>query len=351
MNGKSKKDAKGGLQLHMERDDEKTGRRAAAASTSAIDPTQSKYNVAFIKSENAMKRIKDKFDIINEKRKEEGLKKARSNKNIFLSSTIQLGNDTLEALGWDKEKKCEDQTDKAIKNVTTVYKQLVHSANKQPDRYGVILEAHLHFDETTPHVDMIQDCLDVNDLESGSREFLNHYGIDKNGKKENYKKRLIEAQDHLADYVTLKPALIEKIGLVRGESEKDKIDFAKQTRNALTLLENTSDSVKKQQEAFAEEKRKLQEERDRLDHEKREIAKERKELQEFNQLINKERSDVMNKHFDAIDYVGKATDIGWQSKKKLNTVLSAPIDVMAKQRREQPVQKIHEQAVDDLELG
>lgn len=356
MNGKSKKDAKGGLQLHMERDDEEKGKRAAVASESKIDPTQTKYNVTLIENKNrdSLKIIKDKFDKINEQRKEQGMKKLRSNKNIFLVSTLQLGNETLDALGWDRNKKREDQTAAAVKNVTIVYKQLLKSANKQPERYGEILEAHLHFDEKSPHVDMIADCLDVNDLESGAREFLNHYGFDKNGKKESYKKRLVEAQDHLADYVTLKPDLIDKINLVRGDSTADKVDFAVQTHKALEVLENTRESVKQQQEALEEEKRKRKEEKERFEREKREFEKEKKEFAEFNSVVLQERSTVMEKHFEAIDYVSNAKDIPPMAKRKLNAVLVGPIDAIeqqAKIRKEEAAKKAHEQAADDLEIS
>lgn len=274
MNGKNVADAKSGLSQHMERADEKSGELALLYSESNINPELSKYNIA-LKSfqKNPMKEIKEDFEEINIKRKSNGKRKAQKNKGVFLTSTLQLGDDSLEKLGWLHDDRylqafdegwskkrikeenfpkwlpVDEQSDDAINNIELVYSDMLYSVEQQPERYGVVKGAFLHFDEGSPHVDMVQNCLDTNDLDfehSGALHFLHGVkGVARPGAK------LSESQDHLMDYSRFGKEVIDSFDLKRGESGSNKKDLIKNLRTVEAVIdakEMTLDAERKQLE-------------------------------------------------------------------------------------------------------
>lgn len=309
MNGKNVGQANGGIRQHMERDDEKSGVTASLYSDSKIDPSLSKYNVALKKFKgNPIKEIRDDFEEINEIRRGHGLRKAQKNKGIFMTSTLQLSDNSLELLGWihdpvylqaleegwNKDKiKSEkitkwltvDKQDKqAVENVKLVYEDMLGSIEKQPDRYGVVKGAFLHFDESSPHVDVLQNCLDTNDFEfeqSGALYYTHGTkGLTKKGV------RLSEAQDHLMDYTKFSPETIEKFDLKRGERGADKKDLVKDLRTSEAVFEVKEKRLDAERAEFQDDKRVFENDKlnfsdktERFEREKEEFDTEKEEYE------------------------------------------------------------------------
>lgn len=309
MNSKNVGQANGGIRQHMERDDEKSGVTASLYSDSNIDPSLSKYNVALKKFQgDPMKEIRDDFEKINELRHKHGLRKAQKNKGVFITTTLQLGDDSLEALGWvhddmylqaldegwtkDKIKKekipkwltVDKQDKQAVENVKLVYNDMLGSVEKQPDRYGVVKGAFLHFDESSPHVDVLQNCLDTNDFEfehSGALYFT--HGI-KGETKPGV--RLSEAQDHLMDHTRFNQETIEKYDLKRGERGADKKDLIKTLRTSEAVfeakekrLEDERDELREDKQVFGNEKLSFGSEKVKFEQEKKEFSIEKEEYE------------------------------------------------------------------------
>lgn len=322
MNGKNVGQANGGIRQHMERDDEKSGLTASLYSESNINPSLSKYNVALKKFHgDPIKEIRDDFEKINEIRHGHGLRKAQKNKGVFITSTLQLGDDSLEALGWvhddmylqaieegwskDKIKKekvpkwltVDKQDKQVIENVKIVYNDMLESIEKQPDRYGVVKGAFLHFDESSPHVDVLQNSLDTNDFEfehSGALYYTHGIkGVTKKGV------RLSEAQDHLMDYTRLNKNDIEKYDLKRGERGADKKDLVKTLRTSEAVFEAKEKRLEDSFTKFQEDKQIFEDEKlsfggkvVRFEQEKEEYERKTKEelKQELEPVV---RAEVM----------------------------------------------------------
>lgn len=225
--GVNRTDARGGLQKHQEgRENEEEAEQVAASTQSKIDPTQSHLNKPLIRtSEHIFSDIKRKADLISERRKAAGRRPMYKSANIAIVGTIQLSNETLERMGWDRDKKASEQTPEAMELVTAAYTRLTDSMRQQPERYGVIKSATLHFDESTPHVDLIIDAVDV-ERDRAARHILNG----PEGKPAGKGQAMREMQDHLADFAGFSPEAVANYDLKRGDSDRVKRDKAKQLR-------------------------------------------------------------------------------------------------------------------------
>ena len=121
INPKSLKKISSGVQEHQERFSEKEGQKVLENTSSHIDISQTKFNKSLFKSEelkgrSVKKFISDELKIVNEKRKSElGLRAYRPDANVIGVGTLQISDDSLEKMGYDKSKKWSDQTDQARK--------------------------------------------------------------------------------------------------------------------------------------------------------------------------------------------------------------------------------------------
>ena len=69
-----------------------------------------------LKGRSVKKFVSDELKIVNEKRKSElGLRAYRPDANVIGVGTLQISDDSLEKMGYDKSKKWSDQTDQARK--------------------------------------------------------------------------------------------------------------------------------------------------------------------------------------------------------------------------------------------
>ena len=125
INPKSLKKISSGVQEHQERFSEKEGQKVLENTSSHIDISQTKFNKSLFKSEelkgrSVKKFVSDELKIVNEKRKSElGLRAYRPDANVIGVGTLQISDDSLEKMGYDKSKKWSDQTNQAEKTLVS----------------------------------------------------------------------------------------------------------------------------------------------------------------------------------------------------------------------------------------
>lgn len=285
MNGRKRKDMKIGIKKHQERLNKEDGIAASKHSDSAIDYNLSDMNVNFFKDNDRFPRMREKLSIINQKRIDNGQRKLRSDANIFMTGTLQFSDESLALLGWksdqyDDKLPADKQDEITIKRVTQAYHAAIRSIQAQPDVYGDVFSATLHFDETSPHVDFMSDPLDENDINKTARDFLNGPKGTPKGRK------MREMQDKVMSKSNLKQSVIDRYDLVRGNPESKKVDKAKKlnkTEKGLSALEAKLDD--RSVRLNVKEKALIQDKAD-FENEKQEFYNERilfeqeKELQE-----------------------------------------------------------------------
>ena len=246
MNGRTRSQMNKPLHTHQVRLNKEDGVRALKDTDSAINPELTHMNVALME-DGAMERFKSmkaKLETISDKRVANGQKRLYKSANVFMVGTLQIGDDSLEALGWTfdedgKKKPANEQSETTIKNVTVVYSSMLESVRKQPEIYGEVFSATLHFDETSPHVDFMVDILDVNQPDKLVRDYLNGPKGTPKGEK------LRNMQDNLMRYSRLPKDQIEKFGLKRGDGTRSKVDRVAKIRQEERKLEERKGKVEK----------------------------------------------------------------------------------------------------------
>lgn len=242
------------LQDHQERKNKKDGKEVAKHSDSAIDENLTEMNVSFLQDEDRFRGIRKKLDTINEKRKENGQRKLRKDANIMMAGTLQISDDSLESLGWlfDEEGyklAADKQPPQAVENVKIVYRDMLQSIKAQPEVYGDVFSATLHFDETSPHVDFMSDVIDENELNQTARDFLNgRTAKETGGKSINRGEKLRVMQENLMLHSKLSKETIGKHDLVRGDSNKEKVNKIKTIKKDEKNVKEQTDKVLKANE-------------------------------------------------------------------------------------------------------
>lgn len=231
LNGRTRGEIRPAIVQHQIRQTEDEGKAVAEHTDSAINPALSKYNVRLHHEPDLLDTIRHEHDQVNQARLDQGKRRLRADANIMLTGTIQLSDDTLQALGWrfdDNGVKLpvDQQPEQARKNVTMVYQEITRSVMAQPERYGRVRSATLHYDETSPHVDLISDPLDPARPDRTARTVLNGPKGAKRGQA------MREMQDHLCDHVRYKADVMDRFDLRRGDSQSKRVDRARKTRQA-----------------------------------------------------------------------------------------------------------------------
>ena len=274
-NAKGRKQAKlgAGLQFHQERFSEVEGEAVKQSTESRIDATQTKYNISFKKSEGSFyEKMTKTYEAVNEARIQAGKRRMRSDANIGFMGTLQVSDDALEAMGYDKSKKWDENTSQAQKNVKTLYKLMYEHLEDRSDLYGFVESATLHVDESTPHVDFLTRAIDLSDLD------LNASKLSK-GSKRGEKQRVM--QDELAKDVQDKvigsyglergQKMIDHFGLVRGTpggSKRDKLvqlkAYEKEVQTKATELEVKDSELATRETLLSERQKELDEQEEKL---------------------------------------------------------------------------------------
>ena len=220
-NAKGRKQSKlgAGLQHHQERFSEAQAIEVAKSTDSRIDPTQSQYNFSFTKcDEPYYEKMTKTYEAVNDARIKAGKRRMRSDANIGFVGTLQVGDDVLEASGYDKSKPWSENTLDSRSKIKTFYKYMFEHLESRPDLYGVVESATLHVDESTPHVDFLTRAIDLSDLDLNASKLSR-------GKNKGEKQRIM--QDELAKDV--KNRFVEKYGLEKGSKIVDRYGLVRGT--------------------------------------------------------------------------------------------------------------------------
>ena len=220
-NAKGRKQSKlgAGLQHHQERFSEAQANEVMKSTDSRIDPTQSQYNFSFKKcGEPYYEKMTKTYEAVNDARIKAGKRRMRSDANIGFVGTLQVGDDVLEASGYDKSKPWSENTLDSRSKIKTFYKYMFEHLESRPDLYGVVESATLHVDESTPHVDFLTRAIDLSDLDLNASKLSR-------GKNKGEKQRIM--QDELAKDV--KNRFVEKYGLEKGSKIVDRYGLVRGT--------------------------------------------------------------------------------------------------------------------------
>lgn len=220
-NAKGRKQSKlgAGLQHHQERFSEAQANEVMKSTDSRIDPTQSQYNFSFKKcDEPYYEKMTKTYEAVNDARIKAGKRRMRSDANIGFVGTLQVGDDVLEASGYDKSKPWSENTLDSRSKIKTFYKYMFEHLESRPDLYGVVESATLHVDESTPHVDFLTRAIDLSDLDLNASKLSR-------GKTKGEKQRIM--QDELAKDV--KNRFVEKYGLEKGSKIVDRYGLVRGT--------------------------------------------------------------------------------------------------------------------------
>ena len=220
-NAKGRKQSKlgAGLQHHQERFSEVQANEVMKSTDSRIDPTQSQYNISFKTcDEPYYEKMTKTYEAVNDARIKAGKRRMRSDANIGFVGTLQVGDDVLEASGYDKSKPWSENTLDSRSKIKTFYKYMFEHLESRPDLYGVVESATLHVDESTPHVDFLTRAIDVYDLDLNASKLSR-------GKTKGEKQRIM--QDELAKDV--KNRFVEKYGLEKGSKIVDRYGLVRGT--------------------------------------------------------------------------------------------------------------------------
>lgn len=220
-NAKGRKQSKlgAGLQHHQERFSEAQAIEVMRSTDSRIDPTQSQYNISFKRcGEPYYEKMTKTYEAVNDARIKAGKRRMRSDANIGFVGTLQVGDDVLEASGYDKAKPWSENTLDSRSKIKTFYKYMFEHLESRPDLYGVVESATLHVDESTPHVDFLTRAIDLSDLDLNASKLSR-------GKNKGEKQRIM--QDELAKDV--KNRFVEKYGLEKGSKIVDRYGLVRGT--------------------------------------------------------------------------------------------------------------------------
>jgi hypothetical protein len=220
-NAKGRKQSKlgAGLQHHQERFSEAQANEVMKSTDSRIDPTQSQYNFSFKTcDEPYYEKMTKTYEAVNDARIKAGKRRMRSDANIGFVGTLQVGDDVLEASGYDKSKPWSENTLDSRSKIKTFYKYMFEHLESRPDLYGVVESATLHVDESTPHVDFLTRAIDLSDLDLNASKLSR-------GKTKGEKQRIM--QDELAKDV--KNRFVEKYGLEKGSKIVDRYGLVRGT--------------------------------------------------------------------------------------------------------------------------
>jgi len=291
MNGRKRAEMKKPLKDHQERKNKKDGKEAAKHSDSAIDENLTAMNVSYISDEERFPKMRKKLDVINEKRIENGQRKIRKDANILMAGTLQISDDSLEALGWKSDENgkklpSNQQSEQALNNVKVVYQDMFKSIQSQPEIYGDVFSATLHLDESSPHVDFMSDPLSVENINQTARDFLN-------GKKGTPKgEKLRDMQDNIMAKSQLKKDVIDTFGLVRGDSFKSKVDKVKTIKKDEKKIDVAQKSITQAASNIQIEVEKLGSREKGLEKKEQEINVKTQELKNYIEVARKEREQV-----------------------------------------------------------
>lgn len=301
-----------GLEEHIFRENENEAEQVLENTQSYIDASQTQYNQTLYVDENEVdfdengkihfaQKLRDEFNEMNDKRRSEGLRAKQ--KNSFLGSvdTLQLSDEALEAMGYQKfyddrfdkdeqgrdiavRKPWSEQTEEARRLVIQAYRAMIEATNDRPDLYGRTVVAQLHVDESTPHVERVSRMVDKNDYDFNAGNIINGNHL---GKGQRGRKYAEARQDHFAEKTReiLGEEFSNRYGIKRGEKGSAKTDKLKN----LSLYEQ---AIKIKADKFEEQQHTIEMQRLALIQREREIEQREEALRGSESRLNDLRDDL-----------------------------------------------------------
>lgn len=311
-NGKEIADLNYGLEEHLFRENEDEAKHVLENTKSYIDASQTQYNQTLYVDENEVeydengkiffgRKLRNEFKEMNVKRKSEGLRAKQKNSFVGSVDTLQLSDEALEAMGYQKyyddrfdideqgreiakHKPWSEQTEEARRLVIQAYSAMIEATNDRPDLYGHTVVAQLHVDESTPHVERVSRMIDKNDYDFNSGNIINGNHL---GKGQRGRKRGEARQDHFAEKTReiLGEEFSNRYGIKRGEKGSAKTDKLKN----LNLYEK---AVEIKAKKFEEQQHTIEMQRLALIQREREIEQREEALRGSESRLNDLRDDL-----------------------------------------------------------
>lgn len=311
-NGKKYADLNFGLEEHLFRENEEEAKHVSENTKSYINASQTQYNQTLYVDENEVehdengkiffnRKLRNEFKEMNVKRKSEGLRAKQKNSFVGSVDTLQLSDEALEAMGYQKyyddrfdidekgreiakHKPWSEQTEEARRLVIQAYSAMIEATNDRPDLYGRTIVAQLHVDESTPHVERVSRMIDKNDYDFNSGNIINGNHL---GKGQRGRKRGEARQDHFAEKTReiLGEDFSNRYGIKRGEKGSAKTDKLKN----LNLYEK---AVEIKAKKFAEQQHTIEMQRLALEQREREIEQREEALGTSESRLNDLRDDL-----------------------------------------------------------
>lgn len=315
-----------GLEEHIFRENENEAEQVLENTQSYIDASQTQYNQTLYVDENEVdfdengkihfaQKLRDEFNEMNEKRRSEGLRAKQ--KNSFLGSvdTLQLSDEALEAMGYQKfyddrfdkdeqgrdiavRKPWSEQTEEARRLVIQAYRAMIEATNDRPDLYGRTVVAQLHVDESTPHVERVSRMVDKNDYDFNAGNIINGNHL---GKGQRGRKYAEARQDHFAEKTReiLGEEFSNRYCIQRGEKGSAKTDKLKN----LSLYEQ---AIKIKADKFAEQQHTIEMQRIALEQRERALEASESRLNDLRDDLDrreKELRESENRASESLDKV------------------------------------------------
>ena len=377
-NGKKYADLNFGLEEHLFRENEEEAKHVSENTKSYINASQTQYNQTLYVDENEVehdengkiffnRKLRNEFKEMNVKRKSEGLRAKQKNAFVGSVDTLQLSDEALEAMGYEKfytdrfdkdeqgrdiavRKPWSEQTEEARRLVIQAYSAMIEATNDRPDLYGRTIVAQLHVDESTPHVERVSRMIDKNDYDFNSGNIINGNHL---GKGQRGRKRGEARQDHFAEKTRdiLGEEFSNRYGIKRGEKGSAKIDKLKDLslyeqainikaknfeeqqhtlemqRLALIQREN---ALERREEALGASESRLNDLRDDLDRREKKVREDEnrasESLDKVRNVAKLYQNDMNKWHANALQFAEKID-------KKLEEFDNATDDVLSNQDR------------------
>ena len=311
-NGKKYADLNFGLEEHLFRENEEEAKHVSENTKSYINASQTQYNQTLYVDENEVehdengkiffnRKLRNEFKDMNVKRKSEGLRAKQKNAFVGSVDTLQLSDEALEAMGYEKfytdrfdkdeqgrdiavRKPWSEQTEEARRLVIQAYSAMIEATNDRPDLYGRTIVAQLHVDESTPHVERVSRMIDKNDYDFNSGNIINGNHL---GKGQRGRKRGEARQDHFAEKTReiLGEEFSNRYGIKRGEKGSAKIDKLKD----LSLYEQ---AIKIKADKFAEQQHTIEMQRIALEQRERALEASESRLNDLRDDLDRREKEL-----------------------------------------------------------
>ena len=334
-NGKPYAKMRYGLEEHLFRENEEEAKHVLENTKSYIDVSQTQYNQTLYVNENEVdydengkiifaQKLRDEFKEMNVKRKSEGLRAKQKNSFVGTVDTLQLSDEALEAMGYEKfytdrfdkdeqgrdiavRKPWVEQTEEARRLVIQAYSAMIEATNDRPDLYGHTVVAQLHVDESTPHVERVSRMIDKDDYDFNSGNIINGNHL---GKGQRGRKRGEARQDHFAEKTReiLGEDFSNRYGIKRGEKGSAKTDKLKDLSLYEQAIKIKADKFAEQQHALEMQRLALIQRENALEQREEELTQREGALRGSESRLNDLRDDLDRREKKVRDDETEASD-------------------------------------------